>query len=152
MIGAFVSSLVLDKRETKIRSMFNNIAPSYDLLNHLLSCNVDHYWRWRTTRIVPPIISDSSTGPLRGSARLGILVPHPRLHDGADFFETRQVACRIPFDNDQVRPFSRLQHATVGQADRFRRGRSDGTQDFARRQFQLDLRGTQAKCEAIDGT
>jgi demethylmenaquinone methyltransferase / 2-methoxy-6-polyprenyl-1,4-benzoquinol methylase len=54
MIGVSVTSLILDKRETKIRSMFNNIAPSYDLLNHLLSCNVDHYWRWRTTRIVPP--------------------------------------------------------------------------------------------------
>ena len=56
MIGAAVPSLALDKRETKIRSMFNNIAPSYDLLNHLLSCNVDHYWRWRTTRMVPPIL------------------------------------------------------------------------------------------------
>lgn len=49
-----MTSLLLDKRETKIRSMFNNIAPSYDLLNHLLSCNVDHYWRWRTTKLVPP--------------------------------------------------------------------------------------------------
>src|ERR1043166_6036456 len=66
MTGAFVTSLALDKRETKIRSMFNNIAPSYDLLNHLLSCNVDHYWRWRTTRLVPPIgrepILDLCTG------------------------------------------------------------------------------------------
>jgi demethylmenaquinone methyltransferase / 2-methoxy-6-polyprenyl-1,4-benzoquinol methylase len=60
MIGVSVNSLVLDKRETKIRSMFNNIAPSYDLLNHLLSCNVDHYWRWRTTRFVPP----TGTGPI----------------------------------------------------------------------------------------
>jgi len=34
--------------------MFGNIAPSYDLLNHLLSLNVDHYWRWRTTRLAPP--------------------------------------------------------------------------------------------------
>src|SRR5436189_5093938 len=33
--------------------MFNNIAPSYDFLNHLLSLNIDHYWRWRTTRLVP---------------------------------------------------------------------------------------------------
>jgi demethylmenaquinone methyltransferase/2-methoxy-6-polyprenyl-1,4-benzoquinol methylase len=45
---------LLDKREIRIRSMFNHIAPSYDLLNHLLSFNVDHYWRWRTTRLVPP--------------------------------------------------------------------------------------------------
>jgi demethylmenaquinone methyltransferase/2-methoxy-6-polyprenyl-1,4-benzoquinol methylase len=34
--------------------MFGNIARRYDLLNHLLSLNVDRYWRWRTTRLVPP--------------------------------------------------------------------------------------------------
>ena len=49
-----MSSSLLDKRETRIRTMFGNIAPSYDLLNHLLSCNIDRYWRWRTTRLVPP--------------------------------------------------------------------------------------------------
>jgi demethylmenaquinone methyltransferase/2-methoxy-6-polyprenyl-1,4-benzoquinol methylase len=45
---------LLDKRETRIRRMFNSIAPRYDLLNHLLSLNVDRYWRRRTTRLVPP--------------------------------------------------------------------------------------------------
>lgn len=34
--------------------MFGQIAPRYDLLNHLLSLNIDRYWRWRTTRLVPP--------------------------------------------------------------------------------------------------
>jgi demethylmenaquinone methyltransferase/2-methoxy-6-polyprenyl-1,4-benzoquinol methylase len=34
--------------------MFGTIAPRYDLLNHLLSLNVDRYWRWRTTRLAPP--------------------------------------------------------------------------------------------------
>src|SRR5947209_4769375 len=52
--GALMTESLLDKRETRIRSMFNHIAPSYDFLNHLLSFNVDHYWRWRTTRLVPP--------------------------------------------------------------------------------------------------
>jgi demethylmenaquinone methyltransferase/2-methoxy-6-polyprenyl-1,4-benzoquinol methylase len=52
--GAIMTDALLDKREPRIRSMFNHIAPSYDLLNHLLSFNVDHYWRWRTTRLVPP--------------------------------------------------------------------------------------------------
>src|SRR5207249_6153688 len=45
---------LLDKRETRIRRMFGEIAPRYDLLNHLLSLNVDRYWRRRTTRLVPP--------------------------------------------------------------------------------------------------
>jgi demethylmenaquinone methyltransferase/2-methoxy-6-polyprenyl-1,4-benzoquinol methylase len=34
--------------------MFGAIAPSYDLLNHLLSMQIDRYWRWKTTRLVPP--------------------------------------------------------------------------------------------------
>jgi len=53
-------SSLLDKREPRIRRMFGSIAPSYDLLNHLLSLNVDRYWRWRTTRMVPP----SGTAPI----------------------------------------------------------------------------------------
>src|SRR5437588_261578 len=51
---------LVDKRETRIRGMFAHIAPSYDFLNHLLSFNVDRYWRWRTTRLVPP----AGTGPV----------------------------------------------------------------------------------------
>jgi demethylmenaquinone methyltransferase/2-methoxy-6-polyprenyl-1,4-benzoquinol methylase len=49
-----VAASLLDKREVRIRRMFGHIAPSYDFLNHLLSLNIDHYWRWRVTRIVPP--------------------------------------------------------------------------------------------------
>src|SRR6266700_2874681 len=49
-----MATSLLDKRETRIRRMFGDIAPRYDLLNHLLSLNIDRYWRWRTTRLVPP--------------------------------------------------------------------------------------------------
>src|SRR5712691_4302904 len=49
-----VSAILLDKREARIRRMFGHIAPTYDLLNHLLSLNIDHYWRRRTTQLVPP--------------------------------------------------------------------------------------------------
>jgi len=34
--------------------MFGEIAGRYDFLNHLLSLNIDRYWRWRTVRSVPP--------------------------------------------------------------------------------------------------
>jgi demethylmenaquinone methyltransferase/2-methoxy-6-polyprenyl-1,4-benzoquinol methylase len=57
-----MAALPLDKRQTRIRSMFGNIAPSYDLLNHLLSFNVDRYWRWQTTRIVPPNVQLNGAG------------------------------------------------------------------------------------------
>lgn len=30
--------------------MFDSIAPRYDLLNHVLSCNIDRVWWWRTAR------------------------------------------------------------------------------------------------------
>jgi demethylmenaquinone methyltransferase/2-methoxy-6-polyprenyl-1,4-benzoquinol methylase len=45
---------IVDKRETRIRRMFGDIAPRYDLLNHLLSLNIDKSWRRRTVQLVPP--------------------------------------------------------------------------------------------------
>jgi demethylmenaquinone methyltransferase/2-methoxy-6-polyprenyl-1,4-benzoquinol methylase len=45
--------LLLDKRESRIRGMFAEIAPTYDLLNHLLSLNADKAWRRRVTKLVP---------------------------------------------------------------------------------------------------
>jgi demethylmenaquinone methyltransferase / 2-methoxy-6-polyprenyl-1,4-benzoquinol methylase len=33
-----------------VRNMFGRVARRYDLLNHLLSFNTDHYWRARTVR------------------------------------------------------------------------------------------------------
>ena len=33
-----------------VQSMFDQIAPRYDLLNHVLSCNIDRVWWWRAAR------------------------------------------------------------------------------------------------------
>ena len=44
----------VDKSSRRVRSMFASIAGRYDLLNHLLSLNIDRLWRRFTTRMVPP--------------------------------------------------------------------------------------------------
>ena len=56
----------IDKSTDRVRKMFGEIAPCYDRMNHLLSLNVDRYWRWRTVRQLKPIagqrILDLCTG------------------------------------------------------------------------------------------
>lgn len=44
----------VDKSNDRVRRMFGQIAGRYDFLNHLLSLNIDRYWRRRTVRLVKP--------------------------------------------------------------------------------------------------
>jgi demethylmenaquinone methyltransferase/2-methoxy-6-polyprenyl-1,4-benzoquinol methylase len=120
--GDAVATALLDKRQTRIRSMFGNIAPSYDLLNHLLSLNVDRYWRRRTTRLVPPRgagpILDlcSGTGDLAlayeraaggGVSVLAADFCHPMLVRAVEKTAKRQAADRVHFveADAQLLPF-----------------------------------------------
>ena len=38
-------SLIKTKSRSSIRNMFDEVAPTYDFLNHLLSLGIDNYWR-----------------------------------------------------------------------------------------------------------
>jgi demethylmenaquinone methyltransferase/2-methoxy-6-polyprenyl-1,4-benzoquinol methylase len=59
-------STLIDKSEPRVRRMFASIARRYDLLNHLLSLNIDRSWRTFTTQVVPPVpglpVLDCCTG------------------------------------------------------------------------------------------
>ena len=50
--------MFVDKSDTRVRQMFGEIAPKYDRMNHLLSLNIDRYWRWRTTRLVRAVAGE----------------------------------------------------------------------------------------------
>jgi demethylmenaquinone methyltransferase/2-methoxy-6-polyprenyl-1,4-benzoquinol methylase len=47
-----------------VRQMFDSIAPRYDLLNHVLSANVDRLWWRRTARRFRPILADPQAAVL----------------------------------------------------------------------------------------
>jgi demethylmenaquinone methyltransferase/2-methoxy-6-polyprenyl-1,4-benzoquinol methylase len=106
--------------------MFGAIAPTYDFLNHLLSLNIDRWWRWRTTRLVPPLgdgpILDLCTGtgdlafayhraaegrvPIVGADFCGEMLEHARhkaerkrLGDRIRFVQAD--AQKLPFASDQ---------------------------------------------------
>src|SRR4029078_3755697 len=43
---------MLSPKARQIRQMFSSIAPRYDLLNHLLSLNIDKSWRRRAVSLM----------------------------------------------------------------------------------------------------
>ncbi|MFI3277833.1 MAG: bifunctional demethylmenaquinone methyltransferase/2-methoxy-6-polyprenyl-1,4-benzoquinol methylase UbiE [Rikenellaceae bacterium] len=53
-------------KSEEVKEMFDNIAPAYDRLNHILSLDIDKRWRRRVVKIVktyePELIIDMATG------------------------------------------------------------------------------------------
>ena len=53
-------------KKEQVEEMFDNIAPTYDKLNHIMSLNIDRMWRRRVVRIVkrskPQRVMDIATG------------------------------------------------------------------------------------------
>ena len=64
--------MTVDKSGPRVRRMFGEIAGRYDFLNHLLSLNIDRYWRWRTVRLVPPRSGTSILDVCTGTGDLAL--------------------------------------------------------------------------------
>jgi demethylmenaquinone methyltransferase / 2-methoxy-6-polyprenyl-1,4-benzoquinol methylase len=64
--------MTVDKSGPRVRRMFGEIAGRYDFLNHLLSLNVDRYWRWRTVRTVAPKGGDRILDVCTGTGDLAL--------------------------------------------------------------------------------
>ena len=66
-----------------VQHMFNSIAPRYDLLNHVLSMNIDRLWWWRTARRFRSILAKPDASILdiccgTGDMTLALLRRRPR--------------------------------------------------------------------------
>lgn len=76
-------------KKQQVEEMFDNIAPKYDFLNHLLSMGIDKLWRKKAVKIVgesnPKTILDIATGT--GDFALEMVKLKPKKIVGLDLSE-----------------------------------------------------------------
>lgn len=90
--------------------MFDRIAPRYDLLNHVLSCNVDRTWWWRTARRFRHILARPETKVLdiccgTGDMTRALLRRRPDAGEpviAADFSEKMLALARVKLAGQHV--------------------------------------------------
>ena len=107
-----------------VTEMFDDIAPHYDFLNHLLSFQIDKIWRRKTARFIarnnPKTILDLATGTADLALQLARKCPQSKitgldlsekmLNLGQEKVNARQFeqqitlnqgdACNLPFENN----------------------------------------------------
>jgi demethylmenaquinone methyltransferase/2-methoxy-6-polyprenyl-1,4-benzoquinol methylase len=96
---------------TAVREMFSSIAPRYDLLNHVLSMNVDRMWWNRTAKTFDKTLSRQNVRVLDLCCGTGDMTfaLHKRMREmpgklvGADFSHAMLVLARQKTGNRTVR-------------------------------------------------
>ena len=109
-----------DVAAQSVQTMFDAIAPRYDLLNHVLSVGIDQTWWWRAARVLKPVLgrpeaqivdlccgtgdmalsllkhrpSTSSTAPM-----IAVDFSHQMLSLGRDKFNRKNI---IPVEGDAL--------------------------------------------------
>ena len=78
------------EKATQVEQMFNNIAPTYDTLNHRLSWDIDRSWRKKAIRQLEPFHPQTMLDIATGTGDFAILsaeMLHPQRLVGADISE-----------------------------------------------------------------
>ena len=91
----------------RVREMFTQIAPRYDLLNHVLSLQMDRMWRSRTAKILQPILDRADAKILDlccGTGDLAFALGRRARGKvwGADFAHTMLVRARAKAEESAV--------------------------------------------------
>ena len=84
-----------------VRQMFDEIAPRYDLLNHVLSMNVDRLWWRRTARIFSHILSRNDARVLDLCAGTGDM--SVALRAVAEKNGSEAAICALDFSHQMLR-------------------------------------------------
>jgi demethylmenaquinone methyltransferase/2-methoxy-6-polyprenyl-1,4-benzoquinol methylase len=84
-----------------VRQMFDEIAPRYDLLNHVLSMNVDRLWWRRTARIFSHVLSRSDARVLDLCAGTGDM--SVALRAVAEQKSSEAAICALDFSHQMLR-------------------------------------------------
>jgi demethylmenaquinone methyltransferase/2-methoxy-6-polyprenyl-1,4-benzoquinol methylase len=91
-----------------VRSMFGRVAPRYDLANHLLSANVDVYWRNRTVARVRDVLRRPEARVLDLACGTGdLLIALEREADrrlmGSDFCHPMLTGAHTKLERERLR-------------------------------------------------
>jgi demethylmenaquinone methyltransferase / 2-methoxy-6-polyprenyl-1,4-benzoquinol methylase len=128
-------SEAIEPQARRVRDMFSSIAHRYDLLNHLLSCNIDKRWRSRTVARLRSVLARPDARVLDLACGTGdLLLELERGRNGrvfgSDFCHPMLTAARRKIEQQHAR-------SVLFEADALRLPLRDGTLDLITVAFGL---------------
>jgi demethylmenaquinone methyltransferase/2-methoxy-6-polyprenyl-1,4-benzoquinol methylase len=106
-----------------VRDMFGRVAPRYDLLNHLLSFNIDRHWRNRTVKAVASVLNRPSAVVVDLCCGTGDLTLALKRHTSNRVYGT-------DFAHPMLREAARKSHAPLFEADALNLPLPDASSDL----------------------
>lgn len=113
------------EKKAQVEAMFDNIAPTYDTLNHRLSWNIDRYWRGKAIKALgahkPQSILDVATGTgdfailqalrLRPQSIKAVDISEGMMAIGRDKVQQRGLQNIITFEHEDCTALSYPSHS-----------------------------------------
>ncbi|MCM1107790.1 MAG: bifunctional demethylmenaquinone methyltransferase/2-methoxy-6-polyprenyl-1,4-benzoquinol methylase UbiE [Clostridium sp.] len=94
-----------------VKHLFDNIAHSYDLLNHVLSLGIDRRWRRKAIDLLRPFHPEHILDIATGTGDFAILAArrlHPQIIVGADISEDMMSIARKKIHDEKLEDVIRL--------------------------------------------